>query len=338
VNEVLKSINGSSLLLNRKLFSASLYRKPSYQSSTQDSEMAIPEQVQQRSDLIGTQVITRNTGKKLGVINQLWVDIDQREVVALGLRSTLITGEQRYLFLENVRQIGDVVLVDDENTLEEVNPLNYSTLISHEVITEAGDVLGKVRGFKFDTVSGEITALVIASLGLPLIPSQFISTYELPVEQIVSTGPDRVIVFEGTEDKLQQMTVGVLERLGLGGAPWENEEEDYIPTRTPTSNQLPSGQRVAAPYVPPAAAAPARDVWGADDEWETVPAGRRPTEEPKRAYAPPPSPAEGRPEAKRWEDDLEKDAWDDQPEEEYNGPPLKLPERQKVAEYEREES
>jgi sporulation protein YlmC with PRC-barrel domain len=299
--------------------------------------MAIPEQVQQRSDLIGTQVITRNTGKKLGVINQLWIDIDQREVVALGLRSTLITGEQRYLFLENVRQIGDVVLVDDENTLEEVNPLNYSTLISHEVITEAGEVLGKVRGFKFDTVSGEITALVIASLGLPLIPSQLISTYELPVDQIVSTGPDRVIVFEGTEDKLMQITVGVLERLGLGGAPWENEEEDYIPTRTPTSNQLPSGQRTA-PYVPPVAVAPARDrdTWAEEDEWETVPAGRR-AEEPKRAYAAPPPEASR--EVKRWEDDLEKDAWDDQPEEEeYKAPPLKLPERQKVAEYEREES
>jgi sporulation protein YlmC with PRC-barrel domain len=298
--------------------------------------MAIPEQVQQRSDLIGTQVITRNTGKKLGVINQLWVDIDQREVVALGLRSTLITGDQRYLFLENVRQIGDVVLVDDETTLDdEVNPLSYSTLISHEVITEAGEVLGKVRGFKFDTVSGEITALVIASLGLPLIPSQLISTYELPVEQIVSTGPDRVIVFEGTEEKLQQITVGVLERLGLGGAPWENEETDYIPTRTPTSNQLPSGQRTA-PYVPPVAAAPARDRWEEEDDWETVPVGRR-AEEPKRAYATPPSTPPQR-EVKRWEDDLEKDAWDDQPEEDYQAPPLKLPERQKVAEYEREES
>jgi sporulation protein YlmC with PRC-barrel domain len=299
--------------------------------------MAIPEQVQQRSDLIGTQVITRNTGKKLGVINQLWVDIDQREVVALGLRSTLITGEQRYLFLENVRQIGDVVLVDDESILEDVNPLNYSTLISHEVITEAGEVLGKVRGFKFDTVSGEITALVIASLGLPLIPSQLISTYELPVDQIVSTGPDRVIVFEGTEDKLMQITVGVLERLGLGGAPWENEEEDYIPTRTPTSNQLASGQRTA-PYVPPVAVAPARDrdTWSEEDEWETVPVGRR-AEEPKRAYATPPPPEAPR-EVKRWEDDLEKDAWDDQPEAEYKAPPLKLPERQKVAEYEREES
>jgi sporulation protein YlmC with PRC-barrel domain len=298
--------------------------------------MAMSDQVQQRSDLIGTQVITRNTGKKLGVVNQLWVDIDQREVVALGLRSTLITGEQRYVYLETVRQIGDVILVDDEEAIADLDPLSYSTLINHEVITETGDVLGKVRGFKFDTVNGEVASLVIASLGMPLIPGQLISTYELPVEQIVSTGPDRLIVFEGTEDRLNQLSVGVLERLGLGAPPWENEDENYIPTRTPTSNQLGSGLRTST-YVPPArAAAPAQDTWEEEEAWEAVPVSRR-TEEPRRAYAPTPEAPPAERELNRWEADLEKDAWDDQPEEEYQAPPLKLPERQKVAEYEREE-
>jgi sporulation protein YlmC with PRC-barrel domain len=286
--------------------------------STQDLEMALSDPVQQRSDLIGTQVITRNTGRKLGVVNQLWVDIDQRAVTALGLRSTLITGEQRYVHLDDIRQIGDVILVDDEEVIADVNVLNYSTLINHEVVTETSEVLGKVRGFKFDTVNGEIKSLIIASFGMPLIPEQIISTYELPVEQIVSTGPDRLIVFEGTEDRLNQLTVGVLERLGLGAPPWENEEEDYIPTRTPTSNQLGSGMRTT-PYAPPAR--PATSVREAEEEWETVPVPRRAEEK----------------ELKRWEADLEKDAWADQAEEEYQAPPLKLPERQKVAEYEREE-
>jgi sporulation protein YlmC with PRC-barrel domain len=292
--------------------------------------MAISEQIQQRSDLIGTQVITRNTGKKLGVVNQLWVDIDQREVVALGLRSTLITGEQRYMYLENIRQIGDVILVDDESAVETVNDLNHSTLISHEVITETGEKLGKVRGFKFDTVSGEVTALIVASFGMPLIPSQIISTYEMPVAEIVSTGADRIIVFEGAEERMNQLTVGMLERLGLGGAPWEDDEENYIPTRTPTSNQLSSGQKAPA-YAPPrAAAAPSRDVWEAEEEWETVTPRR--VEEPRRAAMPLPTED---PKKLEWEDDLQKDAWEDEP---YEAPPLKLPERQKVAEYEREES
>ncbi|MGB8698447.1 MAG: PRC-barrel domain-containing protein [Thermosynechococcaceae cyanobacterium] len=293
--------------------------------------MVISEQLQRRSDLIGTQVITRDTGKRLGVVNQLWVDIDQRAVIALGLRGTLITGEQRYMHLDNIRQVGDVILVDNEEAIEPINTLNYSTLINHEVITETGELLGKVRGFKFDTVNGEIASLVIASLGIPLIPMQIISTYELPVEQIVSIGPDRIIVFEGTEDRMNQLTVGLLERMGLGGAPWEEGDEDYIPTRTSTSNQLGSGLKTA-PYAPPRGAAPAKDkdVWAEDDEWDAVPVSTGRTEEVRRAME--------RPEPNRWDKDDEPDAWADAPEEEpYEAPPLKLPERQKVAEYEREE-
>jgi sporulation protein YlmC with PRC-barrel domain len=53
--------------------------------------MTISEQLIQRTDLIGTQVITRDTGKKLGVINQLWVDVDQREVTVVGIRGTLFS-------------------------------------------------------------------------------------------------------------------------------------------------------------------------------------------------------------------------------------------------------
>ncbi len=287
--------------------------------------MATSEQIQQRSDLIGTQVITRNTGKKLGVVNQLWVDMDQREVVVLGLRSTLVTGDQRYMSLGSVRQIGDVILVDDESAIDQVDILNDSTLINHEVMTETGELIGKVRGFKFDTVTGEMKSLVIASIGLPLIPAQVISTYELSVEEVVSVGPERLVVFEGAEDRLNQLTVGLLERLGLGIPPWEDEEEDYIPKRTPTSNQLGSGLRTAAPPLS-RSAAPAQEAW-ADEQWQAESAPQ------ERSYAP----AENQP-VEAWQDDLKQDAWVDEPEEEaYEPQPLNLPERQKVAEYEREE-
>lgn len=206
-----------------------------------------PEQVQQRSDLIGTQVITRESGKKLGVVSQIWVDVDQRQVVAIGLRENLISGTPRLMLLSSIVQVGDVILVEDEDAIEDIDVLNYSTLISNEVVTEAGELLGKVRGFKFDVNSGQISALVIASLGIPLIPAQLISTYELPVEEIASSGPERLIVFEGAEEKLNQLTVGLLERLGITAPPWEQEMEDeYLPT-TSASNQLPTGVRSSYP-------------------------------------------------------------------------------------------
>lgn len=40
------------------------------------------EQIWQRTELLGTQVITRDTGKRLGLVNELLVDVNRREVVA----------------------------------------------------------------------------------------------------------------------------------------------------------------------------------------------------------------------------------------------------------------
>ena len=211
------------------------------------------EQIIRRSDILNTQVITRDNGKRLGIVSQVWVDIDQREVVALGLRDSLISisGIPRYMYLNTINQIGDVVLVDNEDVIEDVEIEALSNLINWEVITETGEVLGKVRGFKFNGETGKIYSIVIASLGLPQIPDQFLSTYELSIDEIVSTGPNRLIVFEGAEERINQLTVGVLERLGIGKAPWERDtEEEYgysAPRQVAPANQLPSG----VPLQPP---------------------------------------------------------------------------------------
>ena len=179
-----------------------------------------------RSDLLGTPVITRSGAKRLGVVSQMWVDVDRGEVVALGLRENILSGvvsaEQQIMLLSSIREVGDVILVDDDHAIEDdVNVDIYSNLISCEVVAESGEMLGKVRGFRFDVIPGKVESLGIASLGLPQIPDQVVSTYELPVDEIVSSGPERLIVFEGAEEKLVQLSVGLLERLGIGRAPWE---------------------------------------------------------------------------------------------------------------------
>jgi len=188
------------------------------------------EQIIRRSDILNTQVITRDNGKRLGIVSQVWVDIDQREVVALGLRDSLISisGVPRNMYLNSINQIGDVILVDNEDVIEDIEIESLSNLINWEVITETGEVLGKVRGFKFNGETGKLHSIVIAAFGLPQIPEQVLSTYELSVEEIVSTGPSRLIVFEGAEERVNQLTVGFLERLGIGKAPWERDtEEEY---------------------------------------------------------------------------------------------------------------
>lgn len=239
------------------------------------------EQLWQRSDFLGTQVITRNTGRSLGVVSELLVDIDRREVVALGLRENqfvrLFPGVPQYMYLTSIRQIGDVILVDSEDAIEDVNTEAYSSLTSCEVITETGEILGRVRGFRFNVETGKVVALVIASLGAPFIPEQVLSTYELAIEEIVSSGPDRLIVFEGAEERVVQLSVGLLERLGLGGAPWERDYEDTYHAQTvPIENQLGTGLPTHAtspvgqgrPQVVQAVrrAEPMEEVWE-EDEW-----------------------------------------------------------------------
>jgi len=201
-----------------------------------------------RSELMGTQVITRDSGRRLGVVGEVVVDIDRREVVALGLRDNPLTrflpGLPRWMPLDRIRQVGDVILVDSADSLSEGFAADrYSRIINCQVITESGQQLGRVLGFSFDIETGELTTLVMGALGVPLLGEGVLSTWEIPVDEIVSSGADRIIVYEGAEDKLKQLNSGFLEKLGVGGASWEEQErERYRLNVVPVENQLSSGQ------------------------------------------------------------------------------------------------
>jgi sporulation protein YlmC with PRC-barrel domain len=197
---------------------------------------------------MGTQVITRDTGRRLGVVGEVVVDIDRREVVALGLRDNPLTrflpGLPRWMPLERIRQVGDVILVDSADSLAEgFNPDRFSKVINCQVITEAGETLGRVLGYSFDIETGELTTLVLGAVGVPLLGEGVLSTWELTVDEIVSSGPDRIIVYEGAEEKLKQLGTGLLEKLGIGGTSWERDErERYRVGMVPVENQLAPGQ------------------------------------------------------------------------------------------------
>ncbi len=203
-----------------------------------------------RSELMGTQVITRDTGRRLGVVGEVVVDIDRREVIALGLRDNPLTrflpGLPRWMPLERIRQVGDVILVDSADSLSEgFTPERYSRVINCQVITESGQELGRVLGFAFDIETGELTTLVMGALGVPLLGEGVLSTWEIPVDEIVSSGTDRIIVYEGAEEKLKQLNSGFLEKLGVGGSSWEEREnERYRVDFVPVENQLSAGESI----------------------------------------------------------------------------------------------
>jgi sporulation protein YlmC with PRC-barrel domain len=257
------------------------------------------ELIRQRADLINAQVIAKDTGKRLGVVKDLLVDIDSREVVALGLRDGFLAapgGLVKHMYLSSVEKMGDVILVPDDEAIEDIDPEAYTNLINCEVITETGDMLGKVRGFKFSCDDGKLTSIIIAAIGLPLIPDQVISTYEFSIDEVVSSGPNRLIVFEGSEERLEQLSVGFLERIGLGKAPWE-DEYSYRPPVIRPENQLAAGTPISPPAPVVRAAPPvAQTVWE-DDNWQEVQAA--------------PLPQKLQAEARYYDDDDEGENWSD---------------------------
>jgi sporulation protein YlmC with PRC-barrel domain len=261
------------------------------------------EAIRQRADIINTQLITRDRAKRLGVVKEILVDIDRREVVAFGLRDSIIPapgGMFRYVLLEKIQQIGDAILVENDDAIADIDAEVYTTLIGCEVITENNEKIGKVRGYKFDCDDGKLTSILVARLGLPLVPDNVVSTYEFSIEEVVTGGPNRLIVVEGVEERLEQISVGLIERLGFGKAPWE-DEYDYRPTIVRPENQLPAGKPVVPPPKPATRQPPAaRDRWREDDFAE---------EEPEVVAIPQPI----RVEAKRYEMVEEEDNWGDDP-------------------------
>ena len=264
-------------------------------SSTDAISTGVPsDRLWLRSELMGTQVITRDSGRRLGVVGEVIVDIDRREVVAIGLRDNPLTrflpGLPRWMPLDRIRQVGDVILVDSSDSLSEsFNPDRYSRVINCQVITESGRQLGRVLGFAFDIETGELTTLVMGALGVPLLGEGVLSTWEMPVEEIVSSGPDRIIVYEGAEDKLKQLNSGVLEKLGVGGPSWEEQErERYRVNLVPVENQLSSGQ--PAEEEQPRLTAAETEQFEAEEEIEYVELeDRRRDVMPQRRYLDEPS-------------------------------------------------
>ena len=232
------------------IFEVDFLRLTNTPFQNQSSENVPSDRLWLRSELMGTQVITRDTGRRLGVVGEVVVDIDHREVVALGLRDNPLTrflpGLPRWMPLDRIRQVGDVILVDSVDSLSEnFTPDRFSRVINCQVITESGQQLGRVLGFSFDIETGELTSLVMGALGVPILGEGVLSTWEIPVDEIVSSGADRIIVYEGAEEKLKQLNSGFLEKLGVGGTSWEEQErERYRMNLVPVENQLSSGENI----------------------------------------------------------------------------------------------
>ncbi|MFS8902810.1 PRC-barrel domain-containing protein [Synechococcus sp. H60.4] len=178
-------------------------------------------EVRRRSQVLGTQVISQANAARLGVVSEVWADLEAKQVLVLGVLEKAFAGSPRLLDLRQVTALGqDAILIPSDEVFDDLDLQGLSRVVGSEVVTEEGIRLGKVKDFEFNSVSGLITGLILSNLGLTFLPGFILSTYLLPADEIVSVGGDRLIVADGAETRLAQLTKGILETLGLGKPSW----------------------------------------------------------------------------------------------------------------------
>jgi hypothetical protein len=102
-----------------------------------------------------------------------------------------------------------------------VKQLIDAIALGAEVITETGVPLGWVRQLKNQPEGDRGCLLEIASFRWQFLPEILVSTYQLAEAEIVSKGDERLIVFEGAEERLHFLAIGLLHRCGLLRFAWE---------------------------------------------------------------------------------------------------------------------
>ncbi|XP_027351553.1 uncharacterized protein LOC113862651 isoform X2 [Abrus precatorius] len=217
-------------------------------------------QVIRRSSLLAKQVISIRSALSLGFISQLWVDTTSWMVLFAEVRPNLLSGDSEKFLLEDISQVGDVVLVQDESVIDnEFKMVGLETLVGYKVVTPSRRNIGKVRGYTFSINSGAVEELELDSFGLSIIPSSLVSTYSLLVEDVLEVVSDAVVVHEAAALRIQRLSKGFLgnQNVGISVDDIEDYESEQSETYGHISRRKSLGRRK-----------PNQRDWANEDNWE----------------------------------------------------------------------
>lgn len=254
-----------------------------------------------RSSILGTQVINQANAERLGIINQIWVDPEQMQVLVFEVGRQAFSGSSLTMELSQVTALGrDAILVSSEEVFDELDLTGLAKITGCQVLTtETGIVLGKVKDFLFNSASGLISELILSRLGIPLLPGYIDSTYRMQADDVLSVGDRRIIVAEGTDTRLTIQQKSIFEQLNIATPSWRREpgdvralprsfdeqEEDVFEDEYEEDYEGEYGEEVDA-----------FDEVYAEDESEREPVPRRPRP-PRQPAAPPAEPEAFQPES-----------------------------------------
>ncbi len=177
--------------------------------------MATKPTVIRHSELLHCLVIDRTTTDDRGRIELLWMYPQAHRVLGFICKSGLVNAKRLAFTLPHIKAIQDKNLwVDGEPTETEANQVNQlETLIYHEVWSESGAFLGKVKDCLFELKTGKVTQYLVALRGWRSLLNEL---YSLTPKDVLSFGKKRILVsdraaeaMKNQRDRLQQALTGL---------------------------------------------------------------------------------------------------------------------------------
>jgi hypothetical protein len=129
------------------------------------------------------------------------------------------------------------------------------TSFGFEIITETAVHLGWLKR----VVDDDLTVLAISNSSICWLSDSITGVHHLSTNDIMTVDHSRIIVLEGTEERLIHATIGWLDRFNWSKSSWKKQAESV---EIPSTHQLPTDRSV-------------QDDWGDNDG--TATSNRKPT-------------------------------------------------------------
>ncbi len=164
--------------------------------------------------IIGKKVLSRMDGERLDSVRDIVISKDHSRIVALILDEGGLFSAATAVAMENVVSFGkDAVVITDSKAVRRVDQFpevkeimdDRDSLVGKHIFTESGDQMGKVEDVFFDESTGTITTLEV---GGKIVPTARNASAELEMGDIVSIGPDAVIIKMEAIPKLSAQASG----------------------------------------------------------------------------------------------------------------------------------
>ncbi|MFH2105063.1 MAG: PRC-barrel domain-containing protein [Parcubacteria group bacterium] len=152
------------------------------------------------SEVTKQTVVTINSGKSLGKIVDLVMDIDNGKCLALLVQPEGIVARKKIVLIDDVSSFGDdAVMVQNEKTLV---PLKDNgdiarvvdrkiKIIGNKVVSYSGEELGETKDFVVDKASHKLSKLFVST---GLLRDLFKGELIITANKIVSIGKDAIVV------------------------------------------------------------------------------------------------------------------------------------------------